>query len=81
MSCLQPVAELPSVRYLYLHLITNFTGMEVGDFLHQLCNAFPGRMVVASGEALKYNDRNFDNLTVLRSDQQIHDFIQRSEDS
>ena len=61
--------------YLFLHLITNFTGFTVDDYFEKLCRAFPDKNIVASGTAAFEAQRNFTNLNILRSDRAIHEFI------
>jgi DNA-binding transcriptional MerR regulator len=69
------VAALPSVTHIYLHLITNFTGMDADDYFEDLSRRFPERRIVISGEGCSQLQRSFLNLRVLRTDQQIHQFI------
>ena len=61
--------------FLFLHLITNFTGFTVDDYFEKLCTAFPDKTIVASGAASFEAQRTFTNLVVLRSDSEIHGFI------
>ena len=39
---LEQLSGLPSLRYVYLHLITNFTGLFVDEYLEEVCRIFPG---------------------------------------
>lgn len=69
--------ERKKAGYLFLHLITNFTGFAVDDYFEKLCRAFPDKKIVASGAAAYEAQRNFTNLNILRSDNAIHEFIGR----
>ena len=68
-------SQLPSIEYMYLHLITNFTGLYADEYLAELCSAFEGRKIIASGSGIRYIQRSFVNLRLLQNDQQIYDFI------
>ena len=73
---LKPFAENENVAYLFLHLITNFTGLTVDDYFEKLCRAFASKTIVASGAAVFGVQRPFTNLILLKSDEAIHRFIQ-----
>jgi DNA-binding transcriptional MerR regulator len=75
LSVLEQVATLPSIRYIYFHLITNLTGFFLDDYLEQVCRLFPGKRIIASGISTVHSQRSFANLTILRSDKEIHEFI------
>ncbi len=72
------LASLPSMEYLYLHLITNFTGYYPDDYLEDVCRSLPDKKIIASGEGIRMAQRNFTNLKLLTSDAMIYDFIRRS---
>jgi DNA-binding transcriptional MerR regulator len=76
-SVIEPVAALPGIHSIYLHLITNMTGLFIDEYLEQLCRTFPGKKIIASGMALQQSQRSFANLTVLRNDQEIYRFVNR----
>jgi DNA-binding transcriptional MerR regulator len=82
LQALEPLGELPQVRSFYLHLITNFTGFFVDDYLEKLCRTFPEKKIYASGAVMAQSQRAFTNLVKLMSDEAIYGFIrkQRSED-
>jgi DNA-binding transcriptional MerR regulator len=69
------LARLPGITTLYLHLITNFTGMMVDDYLEAICLKLPDKKILASGEGIRMVQRQFVNLTLLTSDEQIYRFI------
>jgi DNA-binding transcriptional MerR regulator len=61
--------------HLFLHLITNFTGFEVDDYLETVCKTFSDKTIVASGRSIQLAQRQFVNLKLLRSDAEIHEFV------
>jgi DNA-binding transcriptional MerR regulator len=69
-------AVTKNAGYLFLHLITNFTGFEADDYLEKLCRSFPDKMVAASGVSVQDAKREFVNLKLLKSDAEIRRFIQ-----
>jgi DNA-binding transcriptional MerR regulator len=71
------VAGLSKASYLYVHLITNFTGSDADDYFESICKMLPDKKIIASGEGTGKVQRNFVNLTLLKSDRQIYDFIDR----
>lgn len=73
----EQIASLQGINYLYMHLITNFTGYDADEYFEKICKAFASKKVLASGEGIKKVQRTFSNLTLLKSDQQIYDFIER----
>ena len=68
------------IKYLFLHLITNFTGWEADAYFEDLCRSFPGKQIIASGTAVHEVQRNFVNLKLLKSDREIYGFIEREKD-
>lgn len=72
---LKPFAGNEKVDYLFLHLITNFTGFTVDDYFEKLCKAFSNKTIVASGAATFGSQRTFVNLLLLKSDSAILQFI------
>ncbi|HEV7621804.1 MAG TPA: MerR family transcriptional regulator [Flavisolibacter sp.] len=75
---MQLVCSSKSVSYVYMHLLTNFTGFDATDYFEELSRSLPGINIIASGEGVKKIQRQFTNLTLLKTDQQIYDFIQVS---
>jgi hypothetical protein len=73
---LHTLAALSGIKSIYLHLITNFTGTTVDEYLEDLCRRFPEVSIYASGEGVSRVERNFSNLRLLRSDKAIYDFIE-----
>ena len=74
---IKTVTNLSQVKFLYLHLLTNFTGFDIDDYLTEICKRFPDKMIVVSGEGIRKSQRDFVNLTRLESDTQIYDFIRK----
>ena len=70
--------ENDEMKYLFLHLITNFTGWDADVYFEDLCRSFPNKQIVASGAAVHQVQRNFVNLKLLKSDKEIYEFIERS---
>ena len=72
-----PLTSIKGIEYIYLHLITNFTGMQADDYMETICKAFPDKKIIASGEGIKKLEKSFSNLQTLKTEQQIYNFIQR----
>jgi len=70
--------ENDEMKYLFLHLITNFTGWDADVYFEDLCRSFPNKQIIASGAAVHQVQRNFVNLKLLKSDKEIYEFIERS---
>ncbi|HEX6333483.1 MAG TPA: hypothetical protein VFZ78_04595, partial [Flavisolibacter sp.] len=64
-------------RYLYLHLVTNLTGQDADDYLESLQNMLAGVKIIASGAGITQAQRTFVNVTLLRSDEEILNFIEK----
>jgi DNA-binding transcriptional MerR regulator len=71
--------SIESVQFVYLHLITNFTGLFADDYLEDICRNFSDKIILASGEGIRQVQRNFVNLRLLKNDRQIYEFIQNPE--
>ena len=56
-------------------LITNFTGLYADDYLEEICRSLPDKKILASGQGIKNVQRNFVNLRLLKTDQEIRDFV------
>lgn len=76
---LAEVAKIPETRYLYLHLISNFTGISIDDYFEKLRKTFPDKIIVASGKGVEKSQRNFVNLHLLQRDEDIYRFIEKRE--
>lgn len=72
---LQEAAKIPSIRYLYLHLVVNFTGVNIDDYFEMLRKVFPDKIIVASGKGIEQSQRSFVKFRLLRKDEEIYRFI------
>ncbi|MCU7551514.1 MerR family transcriptional regulator [Chitinophagaceae bacterium LB-8] len=72
---LQQFTSNPNLQYLFLHQITNFTHYDADDYLEILIKTFPGKNIVVTGTIVMNVHRPFTNLILLKSDQEIIDFI------
>jgi DNA-binding transcriptional MerR regulator len=70
-----PDAVKDKASHLFLHLITNFTGFEVDDYLETVCKTFPNKTIAASGRSIQLAQRRFINMILLRSDAEIQQFV------
>ena len=76
---LKEAMQIPGIRYLYLHLITNFTGLSFDDYLETLRKTFPEKSILASGRGVEQSQRTFVNLRLLKRDEEIYRFIRKLE--
>lgn len=74
---LQQLNKTNPAKGLYMHLLTNFTGYDADEYFHILCHTFPDKQIIASGSVVHLVKRSFTNLLLLRSDKEIHNFIER----
>ncbi|RYY95740.1 MAG: MerR family transcriptional regulator [Chitinophagaceae bacterium] len=70
-----PDAIIERTGTLYMHLITNLSGLSIDDLLESLCSRFPGKRILASGSAVLHAQRSFLNAQLLRTDKEILRFI------
>ena len=73
---LKEAAQVPGIRYLYLHLITNFTGISIDDYFESLRKSFPDKIILASGKGIERSQRTFVQMHLLRKDEDIYRFIE-----
>lgn len=78
---LKEIAVLPGIRFLYLHLITNFSGVHIDDYLETLRKTFPDKIIFASGKGIEQSQRNFVNVHLLRRDEDILRAVERGRDA
>jgi methanogenic corrinoid protein MtbC1 len=74
---LKEAAQVPGIGYLYLHLITNFTGISIDDYFESLRKTFPDKIIVASGKGIEQSQRSFVQMHLLRRDEEIYRFINK----
>jgi MerR family transcriptional regulator, light-induced transcriptional regulator len=72
------VVNRVGIHYLYIHTLTNFTGLDIDDYFESVCKSFSDKKIVASGEAIQKVQRSFVNLILLRTEEQIYDFIRKA---
>jgi MerR family transcriptional regulator, light-induced transcriptional regulator len=72
------VVNRVGMHYLYIHTLTNFTGLDIDDYFESVCKTFTNKKIVASGEAIQKVQRSFVNLILLRTEEQIYDFIRKA---
>jgi MerR family transcriptional regulator, light-induced transcriptional regulator len=72
------VVNRVGIHYLYIHTLTNFTGLDIDDYFESVCKTFTNKKIVASGEAIQKVQRSFVNLILLRTKEQIYDFIRKA---
>jgi MerR family transcriptional regulator, light-induced transcriptional regulator len=72
------VVNRVGIHYLYIHTLTNFTGLDIDDYFESVCKSFSDKKIVASGEAIQKVQRSFVNLILLRTKEQIYDFIRKA---
>jgi DNA-binding transcriptional MerR regulator len=72
---IQQFSGQKQVKYLFLHLITNFTGWDADVYLEDLCKTFKDKTIIATGAIVNQTQRSFSNVKALRSDKEIHEFI------
>jgi MerR family transcriptional regulator, light-induced transcriptional regulator len=75
LDVLQQFTGNPNLGYLFLHQITNFSHYDADDYFEVLTKTFPGKKVVATGTIVQEVQRTFTNLSLLKSDKEIIDFI------
>jgi MerR family transcriptional regulator, light-induced transcriptional regulator len=76
---LEQVASATDVACFYLHLITNFTGLDIDTYLEGLVRKFPQKQIIGSGVSIRRSQRSFVNVKLLRTDREIYDFIYRKQ--
>jgi len=77
LTVVEPIAEMEGIEFIYLHLITNFTGFFIDDYLEGVCKKFPNKTIVASGVEMLKAQRQFRNLVLLKRDEDIYRFIKK----
>ncbi len=78
LSHMQEVCSTKQINAVYMHILTNFTGMETEDYLNQLCRSLPGKNIFVSGEGIQKTQFKSTQLRLLQSDQQIYNLINKA---
>ena len=73
---LKPFAANRKLRYLFFHLITNFTGWDPETYFEDLCRSFPDKTIIATGTVTHQIQRSFTNMKLLKSDKEIYAFVE-----
>lgn len=73
---LKPFTTNKRVRYLFFHLITNFTGWDPDLYFEDLCRSFADKTIIATGTVTHQIQRSFTNVKLLKSDKEIYHFIE-----
>ncbi|GAC1420029.1 MAG: hypothetical protein NVS1B13_19090 [Flavisolibacter sp.] len=74
-SDMKVVCETRHINTIYMHILTNFTGMDTEDYLRQLCLTLPEINIFVSGEGIQKIQSPNTQLRLLQSDQQIQDLM------
>ena len=69
--------DTASIKIIYLHLITNFTGLLAQEYLEQVCTYFPDKKIAASGEGFRDVSSVPSNLLLLQNNRQMEQFIRQ----
>ncbi len=77
LDVLQQFSGHQNLKYLFLHQNTNFTHYDANDYFELLHRTFPDKKIVATGLIVQEVQRTFTNLTLLKSDKEIINFITR----
>ena len=76
LDMIEQLTRNKEIKYLYVHVITNFTGMLLDDYMEDLCKSHLNKKIIVSGMATTQIQRSFVNLTVLKTDEAIYKFIE-----
>src|SRR5688572_17361008 len=68
---LEEVISATGITKIYIHMITNFTGMDLEEYLETICKKFYSSQVLISGEGFRNLQRQFTNVNYLKSEQEI----------
>ena len=65
------------IEYLFLHIITNFTGWDADVYFEDICRSFHTKTIVVTGAITQQLQRNFINVKILKTDNDIYKFVER----
>jgi MerR family transcriptional regulator, light-induced transcriptional regulator len=71
-SELEKVVSVTRIKKIYIHLITNFTGLHLDEYLEAICKKFNTSEVLLSGEGFKSLQREFTNMKYLKTEKDIY---------
>ena len=72
---LEQVVSVTGIKKIYIHLITNFTGLQLDEYMENLCRKFSNTQVLLSGEGFRSLQRQFTNMKHLKSEKEIYNFF------
>lgn len=73
---LEQVVSITGIKTIYIHLITNFTGLNLDEYMENICRKFSNSQVLLSGEGFRSLQRQFTNMKHLKSEKEIYNFFQ-----
>jgi DNA-binding transcriptional MerR regulator len=74
----QQVVMSKDVEYIFVHQLTNLSGWEADSYFEDFCKTFSSKKIVAAGSVVQRVQRNFSNLTLLRSDKDVYQFVEEN---
>jgi len=74
---LQPVRETKTIFYVLVYLPSPLYTLMPNDYFEMLVQLFPNKKIVACGAGAALLQRNFLNVSVLKTDDEIYRFIEK----
>lgn len=71
----ESIIALPAIHYLYIHVNAGNIDFDADEYFESLCKKFGNKKIIASGKGIQNMQRNFTNLELLKSDEEIYAFI------
>lgn len=75
MDMIEELQKTTSISHVYIHLLTNFTGLETSVYFEGISKQFPNISFIAAGDTIKHIDLSLPNLKILKSDNEIQNFF------
>ena len=72
---IEELQKTRKVSDVYIHLLTNFTGLETSAYFEAISKHFPNISFIASGDTIKDVDLSLPNLKILRSPSEIKNYF------
>ena len=72
---LEQVVSVTGIKKIYIHLITNFTGLQLDEYMENVCRKFSNSQVWLSGEGFRSLQMQFTNMKHLKSEKDIYNFF------
>jgi hypothetical protein len=73
---LQQLNAATTFSFVYIHLLTNFTGTTVEKYFETLAASFSGLRFIVAGDGVKNYNSTLKNITVLKSEKQIRSYLE-----